>query len=111
VSFDGFAHQTAQLAGKPATFAFACAIVAAWAISGPMFGYSDTWQLLINTATTISTGLMVFLLQATQNRDTKALQAKIDEMIRANPEARDCMQRIEDLPEAEIEARRHGDDK
>jgi low affinity Fe/Cu permease len=79
--FSKFATRVAGLSGKPGTFVLAVAVVLAWAISGPFFGYSETWQLVINTSTTIITFLMVFILQNSQNRDGKALQAKLDELI------------------------------
>ncbi|CAN7724478.1 low affinity iron permease family protein [Neorhizobium sp. LjRoot104] len=79
--FSKFATRVASLSGKPGTFVLAVAVVLAWAISGPFFGYSETWQLVINTGTTIITFLMVFVLQNSQNRDGKALQAKLDELI------------------------------
>jgi low affinity Fe/Cu permease len=79
--FSKFATRVASLSGKPGTFVLAVAVVLAWAISGPFFGYSETWQLVINTSTTIITFLMVFVLQNSQNRDGKALQAKLDELI------------------------------
>jgi low affinity Fe/Cu permease len=79
--FSKFATAIADLSGKPGTFVFAVALVLVWAISGPFFGYSETWQLVINTSTTIITFLMVFVLQNSQNRDGKALQAKLDELI------------------------------
>jgi low affinity Fe/Cu permease len=80
----------------------AIVIIAAWAVSGSAFHYSDTWQLIINTGTTIITFLMVFLIQNTQNRDTTAIQLKLDELIRANENARDQMLRLEDLTENQI---------
>lgn len=79
--FSSFATKVADLSGKPATFVLAVALVLVWAISGPFFAYSETWQLVINTSTTIITFLMVFVLQNSQNRDGKALQAKLDELI------------------------------
>jgi low affinity Fe/Cu permease len=79
--FSKFATVVAELSGKPATFVLAVALVLVWAISGPFFGFSETWQLVINTSTTIITFLMVFVLQNSQNRDGKALQAKLDELI------------------------------
>ena len=79
--FSTFATTIADLSGKPATFALAVTLVLVWALSGPFFGYSQTWQLVINTSTTIITFLMVFVLQNSQNRDGKALQAKLDELI------------------------------
>ena len=80
--FTRFANGTSKVAGRPVAFIICITVVAGWAISGPMFGFSDTWQLLINTSTTIITFLMVFLIQNTQNRDNAALQAKLDELIR-----------------------------
>ncbi len=94
-----FAHQT----GRPITFALALVVVISWAASGPLFGFSDTWQLVINTGTTIVTFLMVFLIQNTQNRDTEALQLKLDELIRVSRQARDSLIDTEDLPEQEVE--------
>ncbi|TCR71042.1 low affinity iron permease family protein [Rhizobium sp. BK376] len=79
--FSKFATKIADLSGKPATFVMAVVLVLVWAVSGPFFNYSETWQLVINTSTTIVTFLMVFVLQNSQNRDGKALQAKLDELI------------------------------
>lgn len=79
--FSRFSHAVSNAAGKPITFAIACAGVLIWAVSGPIFHYSETWQLVINTSTTIITFLMVFILQNTQNRDGEAIQAKLDELI------------------------------
>ncbi|HVY50698.1 MAG TPA: low affinity iron permease family protein [Devosia sp.] len=79
--FVRFSHRVAQLAGRPLTFSAACALILIWAISGPIFQFSETWQLVVNTATTIITFLMVFVLQNTQNRDGEAVQAKLDELI------------------------------
>ena len=81
--FTRFAKRTSTLTGRPATFILALLVIVVWAVTGPMFGFSDTWQLVINTSTTIITFLMVFLIQNTQNRDTEALQIKLDELIRA----------------------------
>jgi low affinity Fe/Cu permease len=81
----------------------AVGVIIAWAVTGPLFHYSDTWQLIINTGTTIVTFLMVFLLQNTQNRDTAAIQLKLDELIRANRDARNTMFGLEDLSEQELE--------
>lgn len=83
--FQAFANATAHATGRPVTFAACMALVVFWALSGPFFGFSDTWQLIINTSTTVLTFLQVFLLQATQNRDTVALHAKLDELLRAGP--------------------------
>ena len=82
--FGRFANATAKVTGKPLTFILCVLLVAAWGVSGPAFGFSDTWQLVINTSTTIVTFLMVFLIQNTQNRDSAAIQAKLDELIRAS---------------------------
>jgi low affinity Fe/Cu permease len=81
--FSRFSHRVAHLAGRPLTFVMALTMIAVWAISGPLFGFSETWQLVVNTATTIITFLMVFVLQNSQNRDGEALQAKVDELILA----------------------------
>jgi len=93
----------ARLTGRPMTFCLALGIIVAWAVSGPLFGFSDTWQLVINTSTTIVTFLMVFLIQATQNRDTAALQLKLDELIRATRGAHNAMLDLQELTEEEIE--------
>lgn len=82
--FNAFANRAAKWVGRPQTFFLCVAIVLVWALSGPAFGYSDTWQLVINTSTTIITFLMVFLIQNTQNRDNAAIQAKLDELIRTS---------------------------
>jgi low affinity Fe/Cu permease len=101
--FDRLAQWTARHAGRASTFALALAIIVAWGVSGPIFRWSDTWQLIINTGTTIVTFLMVFLIQNTQNRDTAALQLKLDELIRVNEKARNRLLRLEDLTEEEME--------
>ena len=102
-SFDKIAHWTARRAGRASTFGLALAIIVAWGVSGPLFQWSDTWQLIINTGTTIVTFLMVFLIQNTQNRDTEALQLKLDELIRVNEKARNRMLRVEELTEEEMD--------
>lgn len=102
-SFNRFAKATAHQAGQPRAFVIAVTIIVAWALSGPAFGFSDSWQLVINTGTTIITFLMVFLIQSTQNRDTVAMQLKLDELIRAITGARDQLIDIEDLTEEELE--------
>ena len=91
----------AQL-GKPHTFAVACLIVILWGVSGPYFGYSDTWQLVINTGTTIITFLMVFLLQHTQNRDTRVIQLKLNELIRSNEHARNALLGLDDVSDEDM---------
>ena len=101
--FDKLAHWTARHAGRPTTFALALAIIVVWGVTGPIFQWSDTWQLIINTGTTIVTFLMVFLIQNTQNRDTEALQLKLDELIRVNEKARNRMLRVEELTEEEMD--------
>jgi low affinity Fe/Cu permease len=100
--FTRIANKVAHVTGLPATFAVCVLIVVAWAVSGPIFGFSDTWQLVINTGTTIITFLMVFLIQNTQNRDGAAIQAKLDELIRVS-RARNHFIGIEHLTESEVE--------
>jgi len=103
---DWFAHlavATSRISGRPATFLLAVATVIIWAITGPLFGFSDTWQLVINTGTTIVTFLMVFLIQATQNRDTLALHLKLDELILATKDARNRIAGIEEASDEHIE--------
>ena len=104
--FSNFASLTARASGRPASFVLCFLVIIVWAASGPVFHYSDTWQLIINTGTTIITFLMVFLIQNTQNRDGAALQAKLDELIRAHQDARNTYMGIEKLPEAKLEALR-----
>jgi low affinity Fe/Cu permease len=101
--FNKLAHWTALQAGRASTFALALTVLVIWGVSGPIFQWSDTWQLIINTGTTIVTFLMVFLIQNTQNRDTEALQLKLDELIRANDSARNRLLQLEDLTEEEME--------
>ncbi|MDR6759520.1 low affinity Fe/Cu permease [Mycoplana sp. BE70] len=100
--FTAFANRVSDLSGKPVTFMLAFAGVVAWAVTGPMFGYSETWQLVINTSTTIITFLMVFILQNTQNRDGKAVQAKLDELILTSKAAENCFVGVERLEEKEL---------
>jgi low affinity Fe/Cu permease len=100
--FGHLASQTAHISGKPGTFLLAALIVVVWGATGPFFNYSDTWQLVINTGTTIITFLMVFLIQNTQTRDTMALQLKLDELIVATKGARDRIAGIEDASDEEL---------
>ena len=104
--FEAFASRTAQFTGRPVSFLLAFLTVGVWAVTGPIFHYSDTWQLVINTGTTIVTFLMVFLIQNTQNRDTVALQLKLDELILATRGARNNLACIEDGSEKDMEAAR-----
>jgi len=102
--FTRFARKASNVTGRPITFITAVIIVMVWAFTGPLFDFSDTWQLVINTGTTIITFLMVFLIQNTQNRDTEALQIKLDEIIRANREARNELLNLEELDDKELSA-------
>ncbi|HEX7710977.1 MAG TPA: low affinity iron permease family protein [Sphingomonadaceae bacterium] len=101
--FTKFSGHIASLSGKPVTFILALACVIVWAVTGPFFKFSEVWQLVINTGTTIVTFLMVFLVQNSQNRDASAMQAKLDELLRAVQEAREQFIGIEHLTDVEIE--------
>jgi low affinity Fe/Cu permease len=101
--FNWCATRTSTAAGQPLTFATALGVVIVWAVTGPLFHYSDTWQLVINTGTTIVTFLMVFLIQNSQNRDGAAMQAKLDELLRAVDQAREQFIGIEHLTDQQIE--------
>ncbi|HJU17930.1 MAG TPA: low affinity iron permease family protein [Stellaceae bacterium] len=101
--FSHAAQWTSRQCGRPLTFGLALGIVVIWGVTGPMFNFSDTWQLIINTGTTIVTFLMVFLIQNTQNREASAVQLKLDELIRANSSARNRLLTLENLSEEELE--------
>jgi low affinity Fe/Cu permease len=102
--FTRLAKATARLTGRPATFILAVAVIVVWLVTGPLFGFSDTWQLVINTGTTVITFLMVFLIQATQNRDAEAVQVKLDELLRATAGAHNALLDLEQLEERELDA-------
>lgn len=106
--FIRFAKATSRIAGHPSAFMVAVGSVVAWLVLGPVFGFSDSWQLVINTSTTIVTFLMVFLIQNTQNRDTEAVQVKLDELLRATAGAHNALLDLEELEERELDRIRAG---
>ena len=101
--FHAISHRFSYLMGTPWAFAVAFIVILVWLLSGPLFGYSDTWQLIINTGTTIVTFLMVFLIQNTQNRDARAIHLKLDELIRASKEARNSLLDLEAMTDEEMD--------
>jgi low affinity Fe/Cu permease len=101
--FGHFSRWIARAVGQPAGFGAACALIILWLLSGPIFGFSDTWQLIINTSTTIVTFLMVFLIQNTQNRDAEAMHIKLDELIRAIDNAQNALLNLEELEEKDLD--------
>jgi low affinity Fe/Cu permease len=103
-TFHRFAHRTSDVVGSPAAFVAGLLVIVLWAVTGPVFHYSDTWQLVINTGTTIITFLIVFLIQNTQNRDSRAVHLKLDELIRSVHAARNEMVGLENLSDEELDA-------
>ncbi len=106
--FTRFAKATSRVTGRPAAFILAVGVILAWLVTGPLFRFSDTWQLVINTGTTIITFVMVFLIQNTQNRDAEAVQVKLDELLRATVGAHNALLDLEELEERELDQIRAG---
>jgi low affinity Fe/Cu permease len=102
-TFRKFSHRVSLIVGSPWAFIFASTLILLWLVSGPIFGFSDTWQLVINTTTTIITFLMVFLIQNTQNRDAKAIHLKLDELIRSVEKARNRLVDLEEMSDEELD--------
>jgi low affinity Fe/Cu permease len=106
--FTIFAKATSRVSGRPLAFALAVVVISLWLVTGPLFGFSDSWQLVINTGTTIVTFLMVFLIQNTQNRDAEAVQVKLDELLRVTAGAHNALLDLEELEERELDRIRSG---
>src|ERR687892_1299100 len=109
--YSHFTKWAARITGRPITFTLAVVLIAAWMITGPIFHFSDTWQLVINTVTTIVTFLMVFVIQNTQNRDTEAIQVKLDELIRATKGAHNALLDLEEIEDEQLEKYRRSYEK
>jgi low affinity Fe/Cu permease len=111
IRFSHLARRVATFSGRPVVFLAATTAIVLWALSGPLFGFSDTWQLMVNTTTTIITFLMVFIIQSTQNRDTTAIQLKLDELIRATQGAHNALLDLEEIDDEQFERYRRSYEK